>query len=109
MKSQENPQAINTTAKQSVAFRLWLKLLAKRENSIAIKVLCIFLITIATVVTWIIQLLLEFIAALPDAAAETSSKEYQPLYFPDPLLDASKGIDETTRGFLGHRENILCD
>jgi len=109
MKPQENPQVVNTAAKQSIAFRLWLKLLAKRKNSISIRVLCMVLISIATVSTWIIQLLLEFIAALPDAVAETSSKEYQPLYFPDPMLDASKGIDETMRGFLGHRENILCD
>jgi len=109
MNSPENPQAAIATPKQSVVFNAWKKLLAKRKNSISIRVLCIVLISIATVFTWITQLLLEFMAALPDAVAETSSQEYQPLYFPDPLLDASKGIDETMRGFLGHRENILCD
>jgi len=109
MSNPENPQMAMAAPKQSVVFNAWKKLLAKRKNSISISVLCVFLIIIATLVTWVIQLLLLFMAHLPEAVLEGLAEGAQPLDAPDPGLDVAKGIDETMRGFLGDRENILCD
>jgi len=86
MNSSENPQAATVVSKQSIVFRLWLKLLAKRKNNFSIRVLCIVLISIATVMTWIIRLFLEFMAVLPEAVmdgvAETAKIETMYALYP---------------------------
>jgi len=49
-----------TVTDKSIIGRLWLKLLAKRKHSISARVLAVFLIILATLLVWAIQLLITF-------------------------------------------------
>jgi|GEM_PF-2642873 len=93
MKNSVCNQTTEVTKDKSVVFKLWCQLLAKRKNSISIKILCIFLITIATVVTWMIQFLLNFMANLPEGAVAEVSAEADESAHDDPFGDFSMSLN----------------
>jgi len=97
MSKPENLKAAMPVPKPSIIFNAWKKLLAKRKNSFSIRVLCVVLISIATVFTWMIQLFLEFIANLPEVAAEISEEsentELNPPKRDDPWSDFSMSLN----------------
>jgi len=94
MNNPENPQATIAAPKPSVVFKAWKKLLAKRKNNFSIRVLCIVLITIATLISWVIRLFLEFMANLPEAVSEgLKNTESTAPHGDDPWSDFSMSLN----------------